>query len=1048
MRNDADFLAHGPRGRKGSFFPSSLRTISNYLCSVSANASSIAASTVGQAAVSATSNGTLNEDDHQREQVQWANFDKLELVTGEIRQVLLLTYLNGFQVWDVEEASNVHEIVSLRDGPVAFLCLQPQPIVQKTHDGGGEFKGVRPLLLVITGDTDSGNPSPGGFSGGYVGGSAGSPLGVGGSTLVPTVVRFYSLQNHSYVHLLRFRTAIVAVRCSPRVIAVALVGQIYCFDAGTLLNVFSVLTYPSPAPVPGTSHAGYGAMALGPRWLAYAANQPLTATTGRISPQHLTPSPGVSPSTSPANGSLVAHYAKESSKHLVAGVMNLGDMGYKKISRYCSELLPDGGTGSPGTGSPSWKSSVNGHTARQGGASLEPEYSGTVIVRDFVSKTIVAQFRAHSSPLSALTFDPTGTLLVTASVHGHNLNVFRLTPPSTTGANTAGWDANTSYVHLYKLYRGVTNAVIQDISFSGDSQWIAVSSSRGTNHLFAISPFGGVVGPHTHGTVPADGLIGPTLIPAPAFPWWSSTAPVRVDQQALHPPPPAINLNAVSRIKNGSSGWRQTVTSAAVAAAGRPNALAGAVAAVFHAGGRVGVDSEIETGSLKDQLWILCPTGHLLRYVLHPTAGGEGGYSNGSAQTASVGAPGSTGLSQDLKVIVEPLERWDVCRRPNWVEREERIESEVAFHEEVVYAGNAKSAGMLSLGGSPWMLGKEAMTTEEMHRWFMSNAEVQMHQARPLPIWAKAKIHFHVMLLGVHKEAEDDDGLHGDGISEIEIERIPTHVVEVRRKDLVPAIERLQKFTEVHRSSQGKLSSPKGGTAEFSQGSFGSHGGNSEGGVISSGSLPLYISMPHQRDVGMLSGYVKRDPTAWHVNPGRSTNRVSDVSQDTLKDLKRNGSGPVSSEVSIDGQPNHAVTQNPAPIGDAESMVVTNQEFCDVRLQGTESVEDGALSLGLQSGCSSASKPNTDSEFESEFLYNHDGHQGSSGVVSEGTLDGSPAHEDLNGATDDGESVDANSKSEDNEAAEQGEDVWEGAMFPFCEEGESILSRAQLMFQN
>ncbi len=82
-----------------------------------------------------------------------------------------------------------------------------------------------------------------------------------------------------------------------------------------------------------------------------------------------------------------------------------------------------------------------------------------VIVRDFVSKNIVAQFRAHSSPLAALAFDPTGTLLVTASVHGHNLNVFRLTPPSTTGANTSGWDANTSYVHLYKLYRGVTNVV-------------------------------------------------------------------------------------------------------------------------------------------------------------------------------------------------------------------------------------------------------------------------------------------------------------------------------------------------------------------------------------------------------------------------------------------------------------------------------------------------------------------------------------------------------------------------------------------------------------
>lgn len=83
-----------------------------------------------------------------------------------------------------------------------------------------------------------------------------------------------------------------------------------------------------------------------------------------------------------------------------------------------------------------------------------------VIVRDIVSKSIVAQFRAHSSPLSALSFDPSGTLLVTASVYGHNLNVFRLTPPSSvTGVNTACGDANTSYVHLYKLSRGVTNAV-------------------------------------------------------------------------------------------------------------------------------------------------------------------------------------------------------------------------------------------------------------------------------------------------------------------------------------------------------------------------------------------------------------------------------------------------------------------------------------------------------------------------------------------------------------------------------------------------------------
>jgi len=85
-----------------------------------------------------------------------------------------------------------------------------------------------------------------------------------------------------------------------------------------------------------------------------------------------------------------------------------------------------------------------------------------VIVRDFVGKSILAQFRAHSSPLSALCFDPSGTLLVTASVHGHNLNVFRIMPSlGRNGSSAAGSDENASYVHLYKLYRGLTNAVIK-----------------------------------------------------------------------------------------------------------------------------------------------------------------------------------------------------------------------------------------------------------------------------------------------------------------------------------------------------------------------------------------------------------------------------------------------------------------------------------------------------------------------------------------------------------------------------------------------------------
>lgn len=79
-----------------------------------------------------------------------------------------------------------------------------------------------------------------------------------------------------------------------------------------------------------------------------------------------------------------------------------------------------------------------------------------VIVKDIVSKNVIVQFWAHKSPISALCFDPSGTILVTASIQGHNINVFKIMPASgTLSASVVG----RSYVHLYRLQRGFTNAV-------------------------------------------------------------------------------------------------------------------------------------------------------------------------------------------------------------------------------------------------------------------------------------------------------------------------------------------------------------------------------------------------------------------------------------------------------------------------------------------------------------------------------------------------------------------------------------------------------------
>ena len=137
--------------------------------------------------------------------------------------------------------------------------------------------------------------------------------------------------------------------------------QIHCFDVATLEREYTILTNPVVTGSLSSGSIGYGPLAVGPRWLAYSGSPVVVSNCGRVCPQHLT---SASFSGSASNGSLVAHCARESSKQLAAGIVSLGDIGYKKLSRYCSELLPDSHnlphSGSPG---PGWKGygAVNAH---------------------------------------------------------------------------------------------------------------------------------------------------------------------------------------------------------------------------------------------------------------------------------------------------------------------------------------------------------------------------------------------------------------------------------------------------------------------------------------------------------------------------------------------------------------------------------------------------------------------------------------------------------------------------------------------------------------
>lgn len=147
-------------------------------------------------------------------QVLWSCFDRLELSPTIVKHVLLLGYSNGFQVLDVDDGSNFIELVSCRDDPVTFLQIQPTPEQTEGQEG---FKMSQPLLLVVASEEKSlSGPSN----------TERDESQMENSMYSPRAVRFYSLRSHSYVHVLRFRSTVYMVRCSPRIVAVGLSSQV------------------------------------------------------------------------------------------------------------------------------------------------------------------------------------------------------------------------------------------------------------------------------------------------------------------------------------------------------------------------------------------------------------------------------------------------------------------------------------------------------------------------------------------------------------------------------------------------------------------------------------------------------------------------------------------------------------------------------------------------------------------------------------------------------------------------------------------------------
>jgi len=347
--------------------------------------------------------------------------------------LLVLGYGSGVQVWVVPASGEAREVLSWSQGSVRTLCVlpSPEPRLPLRQD---LYRHKRPLVAMV----DNAGPGPQFCS-----------------------VSFISLRDGDQVKSIKFSHQVWDVVANRRSVVVSLAERIAVFDAATLEDNMVVTTcYPNPDVNP---------VALGTRWLAYADRR-LVSQWRSLGGCH---------SEGPQSVTATVFHA---AKFLGKGLRDL------------SETVASSLTG----GSPE---NTHFHHAPHG----EPTHKGVVTILDIEGKVskeaneedhpnkILAHFNAHHEPIVALSFDPSGTLLVSADKRGHRFHLFRI--------NTHPCTSTLAYVqHLYILHRGDTTARIQDIAFSADSRWVAISSMRGTTHVFPITPYGGTVGVRTHTT--------------------------------------------------------------------------------------------------------------------------------------------------------------------------------------------------------------------------------------------------------------------------------------------------------------------------------------------------------------------------------------------------------------------------------------------------------------------------------------------------------------------------------------------------------------------
>lgn len=259
-----------------------------------------------------------------------------------------------------------------------------------------------------------------------------------------------------------------------------------------------------------------------------------------------------------------------------------------------------------------------------------------------------------------------------------------------------------------------------------------ISSSRGTSHLFYINPQGGPI----NFQCPTTGFSAQNTVfsgAQAAINWAADPEREISNQNCLCTEGPPITLTALSRIRNGNSVWKETVSGAAAVATGRLNS-SGAIASVFHDFKGSG---NFEPNSPRENIHLLVfsPSGSMIQYTLRIPDGGL------NPMAGSVNSLYDSRTDSDGKFLVEATQKWNVCQKQNCREPEEFLD---VYGENI---GNLDSKKIFPEGiikGNSFFHGvgehtSKFKSTGYEHHLYISEAELQMHPVQ-IPLWAKPQV--------------------------------------------------------------------------------------------------------------------------------------------------------------------------------------------------------------------------------------------------------------------------------------------------------------------